>query len=60
MCIKSLGREHVIRRHLKDNLGIPVCDVCLPESGGATGILLISINKQNRFQPRKAIMGGSR
>lgn len=56
-CIKALGREQVIRRHLKDNLGIPVREVCLPESGGATGILLISIKKQNRFQPLKAMMG---
>ncbi|MFQ5853306.1 MAG: UbiD family decarboxylase [Candidatus Binatia bacterium] len=56
-CIKSLGREMVIRRHLKDNLGIPVRDVHLPESGGATGMLLISIKKQNRFQPLKAMMG---
>ncbi len=56
-CIKSLGRENVIRRHLKDNLGIPIHDVHLPESGGATGILLISIKKQNRFQPLKAMMG---
>ncbi|MBI3079559.1 MAG: UbiD family decarboxylase [Deltaproteobacteria bacterium] len=56
-CIKGLGREMVIHRHLKDNLGIPVRDVYLPESGGATGILLISIKKQNRFQPLKAIMG---
>jgi len=56
-CIKALGREMVIRRQLKDNLGIPVCDVYLPESGGATGMLLISIRKQNRFQPLKAMMG---
>ena len=56
-CIKSIGRENIIRRHLKNNLGIPVHDVHLPESGGATGILLISIKKQNRFQPFKAMMG---
>ncbi|MDA2934551.1 UbiD family decarboxylase [Acidobacteria bacterium AH-259-D05] len=56
-CIKSLGREMVIHRHLRDNLGIRVKAVHLPESGGATGILLISIEKQNRFQPLKAMMG---
>jgi UbiD family decarboxylase len=32
-CIKALGREMVIRRHLKDNLGLPVKDVCLPDQG---------------------------
>jgi UbiD family decarboxylase len=56
-CIKAIGREGVIQRHLKENLGIPVHDVCLPESGGATGLLIISIKKQNRFQPLKAMMG---
>lgn len=56
-CIKGFGREMVIHRHLKEDLGILVQDVYLPESGGATGILLISIKKQNRFQPMKAIMG---
>ena len=56
-CIKSLGREMVIHRHLKEQLGIEVRDVHLPESGGATGILLISMKKQNRFQPLKAMMG---
>lgn len=56
-CIKGIGREAVIRRHLKDNLGIPVTDVYLTESGGATGFLIIAIRKQNRFQPLKAMMG---
>ncbi len=56
-CIKALGREQVIRRHLKENLGIAVRDVYLPESGGATGLLWISIKKENRFQPLKAMMG---
>lgn len=56
-CIKALGREMAIRRHLQDNLGIPVADVHLPESGGATGILLMAIKKQNRFQPLKAMLG---
>jgi UbiD family decarboxylase len=46
-----------IRRHLKNNLGLPVHDVCIRESSGASGILIISIRKQNRFQPLKAIMG---
>ena len=56
-CIKGLGREMVIYRHLKNNLGIPVTAVHLPECGGSTGVLLISIEKQNRFQPLKAMMG---
>ncbi len=56
-CIKGLGREMIIYRHLKNNLGIPVTGVHLPECGGSTGVLLISIQKQTRFQPLKAMMG---
>ncbi len=56
-CIKSFGREMEVRRHLKNNLGLPVHDVCITESSGATAILLISMRKQNRFQPLKAMMG---
>jgi UbiD family decarboxylase len=56
-CIKSLGREMEVRRHLKNNLGLPVHDVYVTESSGAAGRLIISLRKQNRFQPLKAIMG---
>lgn len=56
-CIKSCGRELEIRRHLRDNLGLPVQDVCLPESGSATATVIISLKKQNRFQPLKAMLG---
>jgi UbiD family decarboxylase len=56
-CIKSLGREMEVRRHLKNNLGLPVHDVCVTESSGAAGRLIISLKKQNRFQPIKTILG---
>ena len=56
-CIKAFGRENEIRRHLRNNLGLPVTDVCLPESGSSTATVLISLQKQNRFQPLKAMMG---
>ena len=56
-CIKSFGREMEIRRHLVYNLGLPVKDVCLPESGSATATVIVSMKKQNRFQPLKAMMG---
>ncbi len=56
-CIKSFGREMEIRRHLKDNCGLPVADLCLTESSGATAILIVSLKKTNRFQPLKAMMG---
>jgi len=56
-CIKSLGREMEVRRHLKNNLGLPVHDVYVTESSGAAGRLIISLKKTNRFQPFKAILG---
>lgn len=56
-CIKAFGREMEIRRHLVNNLGLPVHDVCLPESGSSTATVIISLRKQNRFQPLKAMMG---
>lgn len=56
-CIKQIGRESMIFRHLRDNLSLPVKDVHLPESGGATGLLLISLAKQNHSQPLKAMWG---
>jgi len=56
-CIKAFGREMEIRRHLVGNLGLPVTDVCLPESGSSTATVLVSMKKQNRFQPLKAMLG---
>ncbi len=56
-CIKQIGRESMIYRHLRDELGLPVKDVHLPESGGSTGLLLISLAKQNHSQPLKAMRG---
>jgi len=56
-CIKQIGRESMIFRHLRDNCGLPVKDVCLPESGGATGWLLISLAKRDASQPLKAMWG---
>jgi UbiD family decarboxylase len=56
-CIKAFGRENEIRRHLVNNLGLPIQDVCLPESGSSTATVLVSMKKQNRFQPMKAMMG---
>ena len=56
-CIKQIGRESMIFRHLRDNLSLPVKDVHLTEGGGATGLLLISMAKQNHSQPLKAMWG---
>ncbi|MSO19756.1 MAG: UbiD family decarboxylase [Acidobacteria bacterium] len=56
-CIKAFGRELEIRRHLVNNLGLPVQDVCLPESGSSTATVIVSLRKANRFQPLKVMTG---
>jgi UbiD family decarboxylase len=56
-CIKAFGRENEIRRHLVNNLGLPVADVCMPESGSSTATVLVSLRKTNQFQPMKAMFG---
>jgi UbiD family decarboxylase len=44
-CIRQIGRELTILNHLR-SLGLQVKDVHLPESGGASGIMAISMTKQ--------------
>jgi UbiD family decarboxylase len=56
-CIKSIGRENEVRRQLKDNLGLPIQDVCFTEAGSATATVIVSMKKRHRFQPLKAMMG---
>ncbi|HLI27254.1 MAG TPA: UbiD family decarboxylase, partial [Chloroflexota bacterium] len=56
-CIKQLGRESVILKHLRDHCGLQVRDVHLTESGGATGILYISLRKRSPADPWRAIWG---
>ena len=56
-CIKAFGREMEIRKHLINNLGLQITDVCMPESGSSTATVLVSMKKLNRFQPMKAMMG---
>ena len=56
-CIKQLGRESVILKHLRDNCGLQVRDVHLTESGGATGILYISLRKRSHADPLRAMWG---
>jgi 4-hydroxy-3-polyprenylbenzoate decarboxylase len=45
-CIRSIGRELPLLKHLKYDLGLPVQDLCFTESGGSGAILIISIRKQ--------------
>ncbi len=56
-CIRSIGRESALQKHLAEDLGLPVCDVHLFESGGAAAYLVISMKKSHPAQPRVAMCG---
>jgi UbiD family decarboxylase len=56
-CIRSIGRESALQKHLIEGLGLPVRDVHLFEAGGAAAYLVISIKKSHPAQPRTAMFG---
>lgn len=51
-CIRSIGRESTLLKHLKEDLRLPVRDVHLLEHGGAAAYLVVSIKKTHPAQPR--------
>lgn len=51
-CIRSIGRESTLLKHLKEDLRLPVRDVHLLEHGGAAAYLVVSIKKTHPVQPR--------
>ena len=51
-CIRSIGRESTLFKHLKEDLRLPVRDVHLMEHSGAAAYLVISIKKTHPAQPR--------
>ncbi len=54
-CIRRTGWEQALLKHLKDDLGLPVRDLHLPESGGASGWMLISIKKSLAWQVKEVV-----
>jgi UbiD family decarboxylase len=56
-CIRSIGRESALQKHLIEDLGLPVRDVHLFEAGGAAAYLVISMKKSHPAQPRTAMFG---
>ncbi len=54
-CIRSIGRESALQKHLVEVLRLPVCDVHLFESSGAAAYLVISLKKTHPAQPRTAM-----
>ncbi len=56
-CIRSLGRSAALLHHLRDTLGLPVRDVHFTESGGASGMLIISVKKEYPEQVKEIAWG---
>ena len=54
-CIRSIGRESALHKHLVEDLRLPVRDVHLFESSGAAAYLVISLKKSHPAQPRTAM-----
>jgi len=42
-------------KHLKGDLGLPVCDLHLPESSGAAGWMIVSIKKALPWQVKEVV-----
>ena len=59
-CIKRVGREQSILKHLQHDLKLPVRDLHLPESSGAAGAMLISIKKANPSDVKRVVSGALR
>jgi UbiD family decarboxylase len=43
--LKAIGRESAVYSHLKTYLGMDVVDVHMPESGGGSNLLIVSLNE---------------
>jgi len=56
-CIRSLSRSAGLFHHLRQVLGLPVQDVHFTESGGASGILVISMRKEYPEQVKEVAWG---
>lgn len=56
-CIRGVGREWPLFKHLKDTLRIPIKDLRFKESGGSGAYLVISLRKQFDGQVRQLMFG---
>ncbi|MEX0803040.1 MAG: UbiD family decarboxylase [Candidatus Binatia bacterium] len=56
-CIRGVGREWPLFKHLKDTLHIPIKDLRLKEAGGSGAYLVISLKKQFDGQVRQLMYG---
>src|SRR5919109_1370334 len=56
-CIRGIGREWPLFKHLRDTLHIPIKDLRLKEAGGSGAYLVISLKKQFDGQVRQLMYG---
>src|SRR6201988_4408994 len=56
-CIRGIGREWPLFKHLKDVLRIPIKDLRLKEAGGRGAYLVISLKKEFVGQVRQLMYG---
>jgi UbiD family decarboxylase len=56
-CIRGVGREWPLFKHLRDTLHIPIRDVRLKEAGGSGAYLVISLKKQFEGQVKQLMYG---
>ncbi len=56
-CIRGVGREWPLFKHLKYTLNLPIKDLRLKEAGGSGAYLVVSIKKQFTGQVRQVMSG---
>ena len=56
-CIRGIGREWPLFKHLKDSLNLPVRGVRIKEAGGSGAYIVVSIKKQFVGQIRQVMYG---
>ena len=56
-CIRGVGREWPLFKHLKYTLNLPIEDLRLKEAGGSGAFLVVSIKKQFTGQVRQVMSG---
>lgn len=56
-CIRAVGREWPVLKHLRYSLNLPVKDVRLKEAGGSGAYIVVSMKKQFVGQVKQAMYG---
>jgi UbiD family decarboxylase len=56
-CIRGVGREWPLFKHLKYNLRLPIKDVRMKESGGSGAYVVVSMKKQFHGQVKQLMYG---